>query len=115
MVVGEANPIRLTLENRDVAPPYHPYELRVRLSGDGPAWVGIVGQVDQSWIPGAPIIVQGQLNLPANLKPGRYAVSIGLFDISANYERPVEFALQADLRDSEGYYRVTEIEVKQMK
>jgi len=34
LVVGETTPLTLTLENRGAAPPYTPYELRVRLSGD---------------------------------------------------------------------------------
>jgi len=49
--------------------------------------------------------------LPADLKSGRYTVSLGLFDGSSGKDRPVEFALQASLREPEGYYRVAEVEV----
>jgi hypothetical protein len=42
-------------------------------------------------------------------------VSIGLFDRSSAKERPVEFALQAGLREDPGFYRVSKIEVKEMK
>jgi hypothetical protein len=102
----------LTIDNRGVAPPYQPYELRVKLSGDRAPWVGVVGRTDRSWLPGAPIVVQDQLVLPADLPSGRYAVSLGLFDRSSGQDRPVEWALQANIRESEGYYRVAEIEVR---
>jgi hypothetical protein len=105
LVAGRAAPLRVTLDNRGVAPPYHPYTLRVRLSGNGMFWGGVVGQAERSWLPGAPIRVQGQLALPSDLKPGRYAVSLGLFDGI----RPVEFALQDKVREPDGYYRVAEV------
>ena len=111
VAAGSVVPIRVKVENRGVAPPYHPYELRVRLSGGGVSWVGFVGKTDRSWLPGTPIIVQNQLALPADLKSGRYTVSLGLFDGSSGKDRPVEFALQASLREPEGYYRVAEVEV----
>jgi hypothetical protein len=111
LVAGTVAPFRVTLDNRGVAPTYQPYELRVKLTGDRSSWVGVIGRADQSWLPGAPIVVQNQLTLPADLPAGRYAVNVGLFDASSGRERPVELALQADLRDSAGYYRVSEMPV----
>ena len=111
VTAGSLTPLRVTIDNRGVAPPYHPYDWRVRLSGDRGAWVGVVGRTDRSWLPGQPIVVQGHLALPADLKAGRYAVSLGLFDGSSGKDRPVELALQARLREPDGYYRVAEVEV----
>lgn len=111
LVAGRTASFRLTIENRGVAPPYQPYELRVKLSNDRAPWVGIVGRADRSWLPGAPIVVEHELTFPAGLNAGRHVVSLGLFDRSSASDRPVEWALQAALRDSEGYYRVAEIEV----
>lgn len=111
LAAGSTAPLRLTFENRGVAPPYQPYELRVKLSSDRASWVGVVGHTDRSWLPGSPVVVQNQLALPADLKSGRYAVSLGLFDRSSAQDRPVEFALQVRLREPEGYYRVSEIVV----
>jgi len=108
---GVVVPFRLTLENRGVAPPYRPYELRVKLAGDRSSWANVVSRTDRSWLPGASIAVEDRLPLPADLRPGRYAVLVGLFDRSSGNDRPVEFALQAKLRESEGYYRVAEIVV----
>lgn len=111
-LVSESNvPFRLTIDNRGVAPTYQPYELRVKFSDSRTSWVSVVGRSDRTWLPGAPVVVQNDLTVPASLKPGRYAVSLGLFDSSSGRERPVEFALQANVREPEGYYRVAEIEV----
>jgi hypothetical protein len=112
VTAGTATPFRATIENRGVAPTYQPYELRVKLAGAQASWVGVLGRSDKSWLPGAPIIVESSPTLPANLKPGRYAVSLGLFDRSSGKERPVEFALQAGIRDNAGFYRVAEVEVQ---
>jgi hypothetical protein len=111
LVGGTSVPFRLTLDNRGVAPPYQPYELRVKLAGDRASWTCAVGQAGNSWLPGVPVVVQEQLALPADLPSGRYAVSLGLFDRSSGKDRPVEWALQATLRIPEGYYRVAEVEV----
>ncbi|MDP3208111.1 MAG: DUF4832 domain-containing protein, partial [Rhodoglobus sp.] len=111
IVAGTSAPVRLTIENRGVAPTYQPYALRVRLKGNQASHVADVGRADKSWLPGAPIIVQNQLAVPSNLQPGRYTVSVGLFDSSSGKDRPVEFALQATRREADGYYRVTVVEV----
>jgi hypothetical protein len=103
---GETIPFVLTLENRGVAPPYHSYELRVKLTGADNVWVRCVAQAERSWLPGQPIVVRAQLSLPADLSPGPYQLFIGLFDGTETQERPVEFALQAATRDAAGYYRV---------
>jgi hypothetical protein len=111
VAAGSAVSFRVRVDNRGVAPPYHAYDLRVRLVGGGVSWIGVVGRTDRSWVPGAPISVRNQLALPADLKSGRYTVSLGLFDGSSGKGRPVEFAMQASLREPEGYYRVAEVEV----
>ena len=115
VTAGAVTPCRLILENRGVAPPYQPYELRVKFSDGQSSWVGVAGQADRKWLPGAPIIATSQLNLPPGLKPGAYTVSLGLFDRSTTKERPVEFALQASVREPDGFYRVSETVVAAMK
>jgi hypothetical protein len=111
LVAGSVAPLRVTINNRGVAPPYQCYELRVRLAGERASWVGVIGRTDKSWLPGAPKVVGEQLTLPADLKSGRYTVSLGLVDASSGKERAVEWALQAALREPDGYYRVADIEV----
>jgi hypothetical protein len=111
VVAGKDTPVRVVIENRGVAPTYHSYELRVRFSSERGSWVGVIGRSDRSWLPGEPIVVRSQLAVPADLKPGRYTVSLGLFDHSSGKDRPVELALQTGLRDEGGFYRVAEVEV----
>ena len=108
---GATIPLTLTLENRGVAPPYQPYELRVKLSGRGGRVVRTLATGCKSWLPGAPVSSRYQLPLPADLKPGSYDLAIGLFDLTDGKERPVEFALKASARDPAGYYRLASVPV----
>jgi hypothetical protein len=110
-VAGATVPMTLTIENRGVAPPYAPYELRVKLSIGDTNWVHVAGRAGKSWLPGQPIVVRFELPLPAALQPGHYPLAIGLFDAAAAKERPVEFALQESARDRGGYYRVGAVAV----
>jgi len=109
---GAVLPIELTLENRGVAPPYHAYDLRVRLSGERADWSATIGSTSKSWLPGQPIVVRQNLSLPTDIPPGEYHVSIGLFYKAPPKPRVVEFALKADRRDESGYYRVAKVRVK---
>ena len=111
LVAGESAPLTLIMENRGVAPPYAPYELRVKLSGAGTNLVQVLAKDCKSWLPGVPVSSQHQLPLPSDLKPGDYDLAIGLFDVTGAKERPVEFALKESARDSEGYYRLANVTV----
>ncbi len=108
---GSTIPLTLTLENRGVAPPYQPYELRVKLSGPGGRVVRTLATVCKSWLPGAPVSLRYEMPLPSDLKPGSYDLAIGLFDLTDGKERPVEFALKASARDPAGYYRLASVPV----
>lgn len=108
---GSTIPLTLTLENRGVAPPYQPYELRVKLSGAGGRVVRTLATGCKSWLPGAPVSLRYQLPVPSDLKPGSYDLAIGLFDLTDGKDRPVEFALKASARDPAGYYRLASVPV----
>lgn len=101
----------LHLENRGVAPPYHPYELRLKLSGPGRDWIVPAGRAGPAWLPGAEIVVRWETAPPTDWPPGRYRLALGLFATEAGRERPVEFALQATRRDPQGFYELAEIEL----
>jgi hypothetical protein len=108
---GATMPFTLTLENRGVAPPYAPYELRVKLSSGSTNWVHVAARAEKSWLPGQPIVLPLALPLPAAVEPGLYQLAIGLFDATAPKERPVEFALKESARDYQGYYRLGTVTV----
>jgi hypothetical protein len=101
----------MVIENRGVAPPYARYELRVKLSRAGERIVQPIATTSKSWMPQTPIIVQKQLSIPADLKPGEYDLAVGLFDFSGVAERPVEFALKSSICDAVGYYKLTSVSV----
>ncbi len=111
LVAGASVPLTLTMENHGVAPPYAPYELRVKLSGAGGNVVRTLATGCKTWLPSAPVTSHYQLALPADLKPGTYDLAIGLFDLNNGKERPVEFALKASARDAAGYYRLASVAV----
>ena len=111
LAAGGRVPLALVMENRGVAPPYAPYELRVKLSGAGGQVIKVLGAGGISWLPGAPVASQYEFSLPADLKPDEYQLAIGLFDRSGSQERPVEFGLKASLRDREGFYQLTKVPV----
>lgn len=111
LVAGTTVPLTLTVENRGVAPPYAPYELRVKLSAGGTTLVRVLAKSVKSWLPGQPVVSSYDLALPADLAPAPYTVALGLFEVSAGQDRPVEFALKTDARDPEGYYRLAQVSV----
>lgn len=110
--LGESLPLVVTLENRGVAPPYQPYELRVKLSRGGTNRIVTLARADKHWLPGVPIVLRRELALPAHLPPGEYQLALGLFDRTSVNERPVEFALRVDLRDDTGYYRIATMRLR---
>ena len=113
LVAGSRVPLTLTMENRGVAPPYAPYELRVKLSHAGDRVVRPLATGCKSWLPGVPVSSRHQLPLPSDLKPGDYDLAIALFDLTGGKERPVEFALKASVRDPEGYYKLASVPVNE--
>ena len=111
-VAGAAVPLVLTMENRGVAPPYAPYELRVKLSGGSRVLVRTVAKGCKAWLPGRAVCSRYEIGLPSELEPGSYALALGLFDVAREGKaRPVEFALKASARDSEGYYRLADADI----
>jgi hypothetical protein len=111
LTAGGTVPLRLTVENRGVAPPYAPYELRLKLSGTGAPVVLVLANGCKSWLPGTPVSSRYDLSLPSGMKPGGYTVALGLFDVRQGKDRPVEFALKASVRDDAGYYQVASVTV----
>jgi hypothetical protein len=111
LIPGAQAPMILTMENRGVAPPYAPYELRIKLSSGGASQVHVLARGVRSWVPGVPVSSRFELPLSPSLKPGSCEVAIGLFDSSSGKDRPVDFALKTSLQDTEGYYRAANVRV----
>jgi hypothetical protein len=111
LAAGGRVPLTLVMENRGVAPPYVPYELRVKLSSQGSRMVCVLSTASKAWLPGAPVASNYEFSLPADIKPGDYTLALGLFDLSSGRERPVEFGLKVSARDAEGFFRLKSVTV----
>lgn len=113
LVSGRSVSLTLEVENRGVAPPYEPYELRLKIAPERgtPHLLVLSGSQRHDWKPGKSTTTRHGWTVPANLPAGRCTIALGLFDVSSGRERPVEFALLERLRDTQGYYSVAEAEV----
>jgi hypothetical protein len=111
LIAGSRIPLALAMENRGVAPPYAPYELRLKLSGAGGRLTQVLSTNCLSWLPGPSVTCHYTLLLPPDLKPGNYALALGLFECRNGQERTVDFALKASARDPEGYYNLCQVRV----
>lgn len=106
-------PLVLTMEweNKGVAPAYHAYDLRIRLTG--PETVNIeMPSRNQEWVPeenGKTHQQSYPLHLPPKLKEGNYELSLKLYSKEAR--RDVGLALRADLKDQHGFYRIGQIHI----
>jgi len=106
---GRSYKMRLTWENRGVAPVYHPYILKVRMAGPKTADFEFEAGC-QRWMPDPPQTVYPEsykLEVPPNLPPGTYALKIKLY--STEEARDVLLALDPELLDAERFYTVTSI------
>lgn len=109
------NYIKMTWENHGVAPAYHQYDTRLQLvnkqSGNSVV-LPLKKFNNRRWMPGRIVGEYEELQLPAGLAPGKYDISIGLFDNCHNENTAVRLALRPDRRSAEGYYKMGEIIVK---
>lgn len=111
LVAGTTFPLRLTIENRGVAPPYASYEVMVRMHSPRGQFVQTLAKDCRSWLPGTPVASGYEVQVPANLKAGAYTLSIGLFDRTSPKERAVELALKSHTRDERGFYEMAKVQV----
>lgn len=108
---GESCKMKLTWENRGVAPVYHPYILKVRLAGPKNADFELEAG-SQKWVPDPPGTVYPEsyeLDMPPDLPLGTYALKIKLY--STEEDRDVFLALDSELLDTESFYTVASTHV----
>lgn len=76
---GGKLPIRLTVENRGVAPIYEKLPFWVRLKGEGGEWIFDSNRDITKWLPGDAAMAF-ELDVPADMPKGEYTLSFGIFD-----------------------------------
>jgi hypothetical protein len=97
-------------DNVGVAPPYHSFQLQVRLSPvDGCAEPVVLtsGADVRTWLPGQHQVAD-TFQLPSTLTPGNWRLSVG---VTGTPGVPM-LRLAIEGRDAEGWYPVSEFEVK---
>lgn len=98
----------LLVSNSGVAPCYHNYAPVLRLAGNGRA-VDLPLDADiRGWLPGEDHLLCRDAALPADLAPGRYALSLG-FPVPEYADKTLRLAIEG--RNSEGFYPLGEVTV----
>jgi hypothetical protein len=96
--------------NKGVAPAYSVYQLKGKLTNaikpGKSVYFSIQNSGNKNWLPEKPYTESYSTDIKGNLK-GTYSLAIQLFDTRSG--KPVEVGLKEQLRDSEGYYLVSEI------
>jgi hypothetical protein len=96
--------------NKGVAPAYSVYQLKGKLTNmkkpGKPVYFNIQNSGNKNWLPDVPYNEVYSTDLKEKLK-GRYSLAIQLFDTRS--ERPVELGLKEQLRDSDGYYIISDV------
>jgi hypothetical protein len=101
-------------ENLGVAPPYRNYKIAFKLIAKNrrPSSVPIEDpdyDLDlRDWLPGSHIL-ELDLKIPGDIKPGRYNLAVALLDVHTG-EVAVKLAIKG--MDANGWYNLSELEVK---
>ena len=74
---GDVLRFRMTVENRGVAPIYNAIPLRLRLSGEGKAYVFTTGIDVRTWLPGEHM-ESFEIPLPSDIPAGVYGVGLSI-------------------------------------
>jgi hypothetical protein len=100
--------LAMSWDNVGVAPPYHPFKLRVKLTPTAGEPVVLDSSADlRSWVPGQQDVNE-QLALPASMAKGTWKVSIG---ISGTPGLPM-LRVAIEGRDADGWYPLSSVEVE---
>lgn len=93
--VGQEMPVQVSIANTGWAAPYNPRPVFVTLQqGEQRVDLPLAGADPQRWAPGQVTTVNGSVQLPANLAPGTYQVSLWLPDEAPGLRSRPEYSLQ---------------------
>ena len=110
------NYIRMTWENRGVAPAYHKYDFSIRLINQetGSQFTQTLVESDnRTWMPNEIIAEHCQINLDKNLKEGKYDLLINLRNTTEfNKNKNIELPVKDEREITPGWYKLGEIWVK---
>ncbi|MGC1240017.1 MAG: DUF4832 domain-containing protein [Chryseosolibacter sp.] len=101
---SDHNYLQMTWKNHGVAPVYHRYDARLhRLhKQSGKLAVFELGESNNhKWMPGRIVGEYYKLHLPDDLLPGKYNISVGLFDHCRRENTPIRLAIHPARRNKE--------------
>lgn len=97
--------------NKGVAPAYSVYQLKGKLTSiikqNDPVYFTIKNSGNRNWLPDVPVTESYSTEFKERLN-GTYSFALQLFDTRSG--RPVEIGLKEQIRDSEGYYLISDTE-----
>jgi hypothetical protein len=109
---GEKVWLKMAWENHGTAPPYYPVHLMVRLQGRSGMYAKHVSDVDPGrWMPCEIVGERFALDLPKIIHPGRYDVSVRLYELVDKDVRPLTLGLVDDCAEEDGFYRLADLQV----
>jgi hypothetical protein len=107
---GDRLGLELRWENSGVAPPYSSFPVFVVLTDrtGSITWTVDLGIDITSWLPGKPLVYREKLELPGDLEPGRYDLSVAIVDPRSRL--PV-VRLASERQDDQGYLPLGPLEL----
>jgi len=105
---GTSESLKITWENKGAARAYVPFMMQVRL--EGPQTVDFsMAAGNQTWKPKKKRTQSYQIPLAKTVKPGHYHLKFKL--VCPQTKRDVAVALQAELKDAQGYYGLRAVRI----
>lgn len=108
---GQKMTVKMTWDNRGVAPAYHAYDLVLRLDGPETFTMTLPAE-NENWLPnnGGPVYKEEyKVILPKTLTSGNYRFQLKLF--SPQVSKTVFLSLTADIKNEQEFYTIGEIKV----
>ena len=105
---GKSFECNLKWKNNGIALAYHPYELIMKISGDGGEILLKQDARNQNWMPGVTVEESYDFKLPPDLENGKYEMKIKLCD-EQDTGWDIDLALNENLKDAEGFFSLAEV------
>ena len=109
LILGKTNEIKLSWQNRGVAPAYNSYHIKLKFQGPSNTEIELPSG-NQRWLPGTNAWQEKYaMALPPSMSAGKYDLFIKLYSPQAN--KDVRLALSTNLLTENGFYRVCSVNV----
>jgi len=112
LTAGTTQSIQMSWSNRGVAPAYNRYLLKAKLQNNTFTYTQVFTETNTaSWMPQKIQSETYSLRLPSTIPDGNYDFSVALLVDTLPNAQKIELGLLESLKDDEGFYRLTNVEV----